>query len=209
MSADVEIDAWLVERGYALPASRAAARAALEAAGLTRAGKTRISTEKLARAAEALGAKFALHCPTPECVAWAKGTGRQPLACEPKASCERCGGSDNRRAMTDLVEAFRAKGVKRLLVVGGSPSVREELQEKLGDAIELRLVDGTERRTADKAKADMEWADLILMWGASELHHKVSMQYTQAGGDVKRKLVLVQKRGIAQLLAAAVAHLRR
>lgn len=209
MSADVEIDAWLVERGYALPASKAAARAALEGAGLTRAGKARISTEKLARAEEALGAKLALHCSNPECVAWAKGTGRQPLACEPKSTCERCGGSDNRRAMTDLVEAFRARGVRRLLVVGGSPSVREELQEKLGDAIELRLVDGTERRTADKARADTDWADLILVWGASELHHKVSMQYTQAGGAAKRKLVLVQKRGIAQLLAAAVAHLKR
>ncbi len=209
MSADVDIDGWLAERGCALAASKARARAALEAAGLTRAGKARMSTEKLARAESALSERFALHCPTPACLAWAQASGKEPLPCEPRSTCGRCGGSDNRRATTEVLEAFQAKGVRKLLVVGGSPAVREELEAQLGRSIELRLVDGTERRTQDKAKNDLEWADLALVWGATELAHKVSTHYTQAQGPLRQKVVLVQKRGIAQLLGAAVEHLRR
>ena len=93
-------------------------------------------------------------------------------------------------------------------IVGGSPAVREELAA-LEPALELRLVDGTERRTAEKAKADLTWADLILLWGASELHHKVSMLYSNAAPPLKKKVVHVAKRGIAALLSEAVTHLRK
>ena len=105
MSGDVAIDAWLVEQGYGLPASKAKAHAAIEEAGLTRAGKLRISAEKLPRVLEALRARFCLHCTTAECIGFAKGSGREPLQCDPKSACERCGGSNNRRAEADLIEA--------------------------------------------------------------------------------------------------------
>jgi hypothetical protein len=207
VSGDVAIDAWLTEQGYGLPGSKPKARATLEEAGLTRAGKLRMSDEKLPRALEALRAKYCLHCASPECVGFAKGSGRQPLPCDPKSTCERCGGSDNRRAATDLIEACRRKGIARLVVVGGSPAVRQELEATLGSALQLRLVDGTERRTIDHSKADLEWGDLVLLWGASELHHKVSMQYTNLA-EFKRKGVRVQLRGVAALLHAAVEHLK-
>lgn len=210
MSGDVDIDTWLAECGYGLPASKTRARETLEAEGLTRAGKTRMSTEKLPRAAELLGARFILHCPTPECVAFARASGREPLACTPKATCARCGGSDNQRAVRDLLDACRARGVGKVVVVGGSPAVHEELTRLLaGSPVALRLVDGTERRTIDRARADVEWADLVLVWGGTELHHKVSMQYTSVPPPLKRKVVHVPRRGIAQLLAGAVEHLRR
>lgn len=209
MSGDQAIDAWLTQRGYASAEARAAARSELEARGLTRAGKQRMSDEKLPRAAEALQAKFALHCLTPECTAWARASGRVPLACDPRTHCERCGGSENRRAEAELKEAFRRAGVKRLLVVGGSPSVREDLTEHLGGEIELRLVDGTERRTLDRARADLEWADVALVWGASELHHKVSLQYTQAPPPLNKKVVNSRQRGIKMALGEVVEHLGR
>ncbi len=210
MSGDVAIDVWLTTLGYGLPTTKPRARAALEEAGLTRAGKLRISDEKLPKAQQVLLAKFALHCPTPECVAFARGSGREPLACDPKPTCERCGGSNNRRAATDLIDACRAARIAKVVIVGGSPAVREELEATLGAALQLRLVDGTERRTIDHSKADMEWGDLVLLWGASELHHKVSMQYTNlTAPEHKRKLVRVQQRGVAALLQAAVEHLKR
>jgi hypothetical protein len=210
VSSDVAIDAWLAEKGYGLPAARAKAHAAIEEAGLTRAGKLRISAEKLPRVLEALRARFCLHCATPACLGFAKGSGREPLLCDPKSTCERCGGSNNRRAEADLVEACTKAGVKRLVIVGGSPAVREELEGALGAALSLRMIDGTERRTIDNAKADMQWGDLILLWGASELHHKVSMQYTNlTQPELKRKLVRVQQRGVAALLQAAIDHLQR
>jgi hypothetical protein len=46
-----------------------------------------------------------------------------------------------------------------------------------------------------------------LVWGASELHHKVSWLYTQVPPPLRQKVVHVAKRGIAALLAAAVRHL--
>jgi len=69
------------------------------------------------------------------------------------------------------------------------------------------MVDGTERRTGDRARADVEWADLVLVWGASELHHKVSWLYTQVPQPLRHKVVHASRRGIAALLAEAVRHL--
>jgi hypothetical protein len=210
VTADVEIDAWLNEAGFALPDVKQKARAALEEAGLTRPGKSRLSIEKVARAAAALKDRFFLHCATPECVAFAKSSGKEPVRCEPKSTCQRCGGSDNQRAVKDLLEACRRRGCSRVVIVGGSPSVREELERLIGGAIELRLVDGTKARPLEQAKADLAWGDLVLLWGATELHHKVSNQYQDsAQGALKRKLVHVRKRGIAQLIAGALEHLRR
>lgn len=208
MSGDAAIDAWLTEHGYGLPAVKPKARAALEEAGLTRPGKLRMSDEKLPKALAALQARFCLHCAGPECIGFAKASGREPLPCDPRATCERCGGSANRRAAADVLEAFAKGNVKRLVIVGGSPAVREELEATLGTALQLRMIDGTERRTIDHARADMQWGDLVLLWGASELHHKVSMQYTNLT-ELKWKLVRVQQRGVAALLQAAVDHLRR
>lgn len=203
MSADVEIEAWLGALGFGAT-TRGVARAALEAAELTRPGKTRMSVEKSERAAEVLRGHFALHCHAADCIAFAQHSGRQPIASETKQTCERCGGSENARAAKDLTEA----GIRRLVVVGGTPATREELERLLGKQIELRLVDGTQHRASDRAKADLEWADRVLLWGATELHHKVSKQYADVTAT-RHKVVHVPRRGIAQLLAGAVESMRR
>jgi len=209
VSQDHEIGGWLTELGFGLPQALGAARAALEGAGLTRPGKQRMSDEKLPRAAQLLKGRFFLHCDSRECAAFAAASGRQSVLASLKGACERCGGSDNSRAETEFLEACRSRGVRRVVVVGGSPAVREELEAALGRALELRLIDGTERRTSDKAKGDLEWADLVLVWGGSELHHKVSMLYTSAPPPSRKKVVHSAKRGVAALLAAGVEHLAR
>ena len=208
MSADHDIAQWLTASGFGAKESRELARGALEEAGLTRPGKLRLSDEKLPRARELLERTFALHCESPECLAWANASGRTPVRCDPKASCGLCGGSTNLRAEKSLLEACERFGVKRLVIVGGSPAVREELERGLGRTLALRMVDGTERRTADRARSDLEWADLVLVWGATELHHKVSWLYTQSAPH-KHKVVHVARRGIAALLEAAVQHFHK
>ena len=207
MSADREIDEWLRGLGFGLPEVRKEARAALEQAQLTRPGKLRISEVKLARAAAELASNFFLHCESPDCLAAARQSGRTPMRADPKSACEECGGSDNRRAVAAFAEACARRAIRRVVVVGGSPSVREELTRELPRSLELRAIDGTERRTSDRARGDAEWADLVLVWGASELHHKVSLLYTQVPPPLRRKVVHVAKRGIAALLAEAVRHL--
>jgi hypothetical protein len=209
VSTDVEIDAWLTSVGFGPGPSRNAARAALEEAQLTRPTKARMSAQKLERAMAELDARFSLHCASPACAEAARRSGHQPLPAATKALCPHCGGSDNARAARDLVSACASAGLKRLLVVGGSPSVREELHAALGNALELRTVDGTERRTQDRARSDLEWADLVLLWGSTELDHKVSTHYAHPPTAQRKKVVHVARRGIAALLTAAVEHLRR
>jgi hypothetical protein len=208
VSADVEIDGWLDSLGFGAGVSRLAARAALEEAQLTRAGKARMSEQKLARASALLQARFSLHCSSPACHQAARASGRSPLLTSNKTLCPQCGGSDNARATQELLAACASVGIQRLLVVGGSPSVREELRDALGSALDLRTVDGTERRTQDRARGDLEWAHLVVLWGATELDHKVSSHYAHPSPEHRRKLVHVARRGIAALSAAAVAHIR-
>jgi len=209
VSHDVDIDRWLSAEGFDLPEGRARAREALEAAGLTRAGKSRMSAEKEARARAVLDERLFRHCATPACVAAAARSGKAAVRTAHRNACASCGGSDNRRAEGALVAACERAGIRRLAVIGGSPSVREELRDALSRRLELRLVDGTERRTLAQARLDMDWADLVLLWGGSELDHRVSTLYTGAPPPLRRKLVHTSKRGIAALLEAAVLHLSR
>jgi hypothetical protein len=209
VSHDVDIDAWLSSEGFDLPAGRTLAREALETAGLTRAGKTRMSAVKEDRARSLLDAQLYRHCSTPACVAAAARSGRTPVLTAHRNACASCGGSDNRRAEEALVSACQRAGIRRVAIVGGSPSVREELRDALSARLELRLVDGTERRTLAQARLDLDWADLVLLWGGSELDHRVSTLYTGAPSALRRKLVHTSKRGIAALLESAVVHLSR
>ena len=209
MSHDVDIDSFLSGEGFDLADVRSRAREALETAGLTRAGKARMSAEKEERARAVLDERFFRHCATPACVAAASRSGRVPVRTSNRARCNSCGGSDNRRAEEALLAACHRAGVRRLAIVGGSPSVREELRDALSDRLELRLVDGTERRTLAQARLDLDWANLVLLWGGSELDHRVSSLYTGAPPPLRRKLVHTSKRGIAALLESAVVRLSR
>ena len=209
MSADRDIDEWLAERGLTPPDSRTRARTVLEEEKIINPKKARMSEQKLARAEAVLAERFFLVCSAAACMQVGRSSGRELLQVEPRTHCESCGGSNNRRAVTDFVEACERKGVRRVVIVGGSPAVREELEEQLGGRVELRMVDGTERHTGDKARHNLEWADLVLVWGATQLHHKVSAHYTNMPPPVNRKVVHVTKRGVAALLSEAVSHLKR
>jgi hypothetical protein len=209
VSADKDIDGWFAERGITLQDARARARAVLEEVGLTSARKVRISEAKLPKAEQVLAERFYRVCAASDCQQVARASGREPLLVEPRSHCEHCGGSNNRRAEVAFLEACQRHGVRRVVVVGGSPAVREELEDKLSGRLELRMVDGTERRTAGKAQSDLEWGDLVLVWGATELHHKVSAHYTQPGTPYRHKVVHVARRGVASLLEAGISHLER
>jgi hypothetical protein len=211
VSADREISGLLGELGFSDPGAQEAARQALEQAGLTRPGKSRISEGKLERVRSLLAAGFARACADKACrdaLARAKPQAKLLLVKEAR-DCERCGGSDNLKAMRRLADLCRPRHIARVVVVGGSPSVRAELVSLKPAEWELRLVDGTERRTPDKARADLEWAQLVFVWGSSELDHKVSKLYTDTASPHRHKRVQVARRGVAALLNAGSEHVER
>ncbi|MCP9485570.1 MAG: hypothetical protein MSC30_06895 [Gaiellaceae bacterium MAG52_C11] len=184
-------------------ASAERGRAVLEAEGITNPRKSRLSEAKLDRARAAIDLRFARFCAS--CAARTDAGGREVVTVAASA-CTRCGGSRNDRALAELVEACEAGGLRRLVVVGGSPEVRRELGALRG-WIELRLVDGTERRTRPEAQRDLVWADLVVIGGSSELAHKVSRLYTRDSGSTP--VVIASRRGVEAIAAAVIEHVRR
>lgn len=211
MSADRDLAGLLAELGFTGVAAQERARAALAEARLINPKKARVSDEKRPRIEALLAQRFARACADRSCQsALANARPSQSLiVVEEARGCEHCRGSANQRAMLRLASQCRRRGIARLLIVGGSPSVREELIALKPPDLELRLVDGTERRTLDKARADLEWAQIAFVWGASELDHRVSLLYTDPASGHRRKVVQIARRGIAALLDAGADHLER
>lgn len=179
------------------------ARAILEGEGITNPRKTRLSTAKLDRARAAIDARLARFCAT--CAARTDAGGREVVTVAP-AACSRCGGSRNDRALGEVAEACELAGLRRLVVVGGSPDVRRELNS-LRSRLELRLVEGTARRTGAEAQGDLDWADLVVICGSSELGHKVSSLYT--GNRAGAPVITSARRGVEAIAAAIVEHAGR
>src|SRR5436190_2133599 len=194
---DVAIDDALSQLGLA-GGEAGRARAELERVGLTNPRKRRISAGKLDAVRVAIDERFARLCDA--CAAREPHDERERLRVPP-AACVRCGGSNNDRALADLVAACSAAGLARIVFVGGSPSFRQELAA-LRSPLELRLVDGTARRTAAEAAADLAWADLVVVCGGTELAHKVSTLYTRRGTNV----LTTPRRGIEAIAGEVVRH---
>lgn len=199
---DVAIDDLLGQLGLTGPLA-ARGRVVLETARLTRPGKQRLAESKVAAAHAAIDAELTRLCAS--CAPRLPADGRERVAVA-AAACSYCGGSAHARALRELADAAAEAGVTRLVVVGGSPSVREELERAAH--VELRLVDGTRRRTAAEAGRDVDWADVVVVAGSSELAHKVSNLYTR-DDRARGKLVVADRRGIEAIARAIVEHLAR
>jgi hypothetical protein len=190
-AADIPIDELLAGLGLTdAPATEA--RRILEAEGLTNPRKQRIATSKAPLVREVVDRHWQRLCHN--CAARAADDDRAVVTV-PAAVCSRCGGSNNARAVREMTSACRNAGIARLLVVGGSPNVRGELDELVGGELELRLVDGTRNSSRADAQGNIAWADLIVVLGSTQLAHKVSTLYTR-DPQARRKLVTTSRRGI-------------
>jgi hypothetical protein len=119
--------------------------------------------------------------------------------------CEVCAGSNNRRAGYAARRALQMAGARHLLVVGGSRTTHAALRASLEDeAIEVRCIDGTAgARPAPTVDADLDWADLLIVWASTPLPHKVSQPYTsRARGRVP--MITVPRRGVEAVCHALV-----
>ncbi len=215
MPSDFAIAEFLLEHGYDTPDAQAAARAVLEAAGLTRAGKARMAAEKRERASTLLEETLVRTCDAEACRRRAEFAAGGRTAVEVGAEqCPYCRGSDNRRAMTELARRLPALGVEHLLVLGGTPVLHETMATLLrqaGGGLEIRYVDGTAAvHTRDDANVAMRWAQAVAVWSSTPLPHKVSTLYTDHPAAKKSvRMVTVTQRGIAGLCTQLVAALEK
>lgn len=196
----VDIDAFLRGEGYEPAASRARARGVLEAGQLTRSGKRGMAAEKVPAARALLASAFLRVCADEDCVRLAAASSGRGLVTVHGPACEVCGGSNNRRAARALALRLRRAGVDRLLVVGGTPALHAELDQLLGaQGIAMRFVDGAAgSHSARDAAPNLSWAQVMVVWGASPLPHKVSRLYTDAPPPHLR-VVKLARRGIEAL----------
>jgi hypothetical protein len=176
---------------------------ALEEAGLSRRSKQRISRLKTEAVREVLRARFALLCGRGDCATRAGEilAGRLPALAVRQADCEVCGGSVNRAAVDRMVAALNRARFRRLCVVGGSPEAHRELASLVAGRLELHLVGNERRHTLRDAEANLRWADLVIIWGGTQIAHKVTELYP-AGHP---KVLTIHKRSVAEL-ARAVAQ---
>ncbi len=201
MAKDLPIDKLLRECGYQSDAALVAGRSALEAAGVTRAGKSRIAEWKRGDAEAALKARVTLLCEA--CRTAGLGNDHpDAIAAGVGDRCVICQGSATRRGALILISACREAGVRRIIFVGGSPDIHRELPLLLGDDLDVRIVDGTVARPGRDVQREIDGSDIVVLLGSTELNHTVSAVW--AGP----KLVATNSRGISAFLLEAAEKIR-
>ena len=198
----IDIERFLRDEGFDTTEARRRVRALLEAEGLTRPGKRGMDTVKLPRVRELLEWRVLRVCGNGECERLGSNDaqwGRELVVVSP-AACRVCAGSNNRRAALAMAHRLKSKDIRRLLVVGGTTTLHSELEELLTPhGLELRFVDGsTGSHSARDAAPDLQWSQVVVVWGASPLPHKVSRLYTDAP-PAHVRLVRLSRRGIEAL----------
>lgn len=172
----------LVELGYG--GDRAALEALLETEGLSRPGRTHIHPGKLPKVKALLAAHFAPVCQRGDCQRRARASrdDRRPVTASTPDHCVFCNGSVIQSAVDAMVAACERVGWRRIAVVGGSPKTRTQFREAVAGRLALHLIDGTVSRSRQRADADLGWADHLVVWGATQLAHKVSGLYMHRPG---------------------------
>ena len=190
---DLPISDLLASRGFE---GKGAERAleSLYREGLTRLGKTRIAAIKIEAADRVLRKTFVRHCRNPACRP-PPGEVREAIPVS-AAHCETCSGSNNRREVERMLAAMRRVGWTKLLVVGGSPGTRGELERLCADRLDLRFV--TEETTPNRRTVVplLDRSDLVAIWTSTEISHKATAVLRGP------KILKVPRRGVAALAGA-------
>lgn len=179
--------------------------AALGEEGLSNPSKARISLEKRGAVRDLLSRRFFRACARGDCRTAAPGLAgeRRVALAAGQEHCEVCAGSVNQRAIDAMVEACLKAGWKRVCVVGGSPNSRRDFEEGVGGRLEVRMIDGTKTRNLKSASADTAWANCVVLWGGTQLDHKVSTLYRGA------HVITATARGVPEVAAVVEQAARR
>jgi hypothetical protein len=194
---EVVIAEFIREQGFDLPPAAARAREVLESLGLTRPGKRAFTSAKLPAAEAAL--RTLLRVCSDACLRVDRSgpNAAREVAFVTKRSCEVCSGSNNQRAAIEAERLLRQRRIQNVLIIGGSPAIWDEMRDVFaGSGLDIRVVDGTSRsHGAREADANKQWAQLIVILGASELRHAVSNLYSKEVPEDVRVLH-VSRRGV-------------
>lgn len=116
----------------------------------------------------------------------------------PSPICPVCKGRDNRGAFRKLLRSTEEAGISRILIVGGYPDIHVDLAD-LGreqGSLEFRSVDGTRHVDVRRAEALMTWADVVVIWGSTQLKHSVSGLFNHPPKGTRKLVIAHGQRGI-------------
>ncbi|NTU85392.1 MAG: hypothetical protein HGA45_39575 [Chloroflexales bacterium] len=211
MDAVIPIAKLLRDEGFISKEAQAQARALLERYGLTSPRKQNIALSKVERIRAVFADELSRSCGDPDCVQLADAhlPGQEHIVVPPR-HCTICGGSSQRRAARVLKMALERGGITRLIILGGTPPQHTTLRDLFaGDQVELRLIDGSTRaHSAAEAALQLAWAQLLIVWAATPLHHKVSVAYT-SNAPPSLRLITIARRGVESLCRGIAEALMR
>lgn len=204
MCTDFDIREFLLESGY-MEAMDLAFKILYDKR-LTSPNKYRMASYKRELAINVLKERLVVTCASQKCVGWAIKTGRLRVPAARHADCEYCTGSYSLQAINEMVVAALSHNVKNIVIVGGEPATHEELTRLVDNRLKLKLVDGIKRRTLSQALTDMAWAQVVVIWSRTELHHSTSDLYTKHPRSAR--IIAVPRRGIVALAETITKSLK-
>ncbi len=146
----------------------------------------------LARLRRLLVERVVLHCGRKGCPV---PGGMAPVVVA-EARCEVCAGSNMARGFARLSEALMLNGLRRITIVGGTVGYHRHIRQGIDERIEVKLVEGTRRRTRRQADRDVDGSQLVVVWGGSLDDAAVHSLYGAADVRVLR----VEQRSMGGLL---------
>ena len=191
--------------GFSDASLQLAARPIIEAAGYTNSRKINISIDKAKLVEAYIKNNFRLVC-SPACAAaLGKKRMRTQLQVEIK-KCEFCNGSKQNKLLAKMAKDLFDQNLLEILVVGGSPQSASTLNRVLKNCnINIKVIEGTKRTNSKTAKLLCRTADVVVIWGATQLDHTVSQVFSAATEPNKK--VPVARPGIKALVEAMNIHL--
>ncbi|PDW02692.1 hypothetical protein [Candidatus Viridilinea mediisalina] len=209
MTTSISIARLLTEAGFVNPEAQTQARAIMESFNLTNPRKQQIAADKLPRVRALFNEQLRLTCGDPDCEALAKSQWpeKQPIQVSPEA-CVICANSSQQRAARLLAAAMDKVGYHHLLILGGTPPQHTTLRELLnGTPLSIRAVNGSGRaHSATEASRQLAWADMMVIWASTPLHHKISVPYTSQA-PAGMAVITVPRRGVESLCRGIIEAL--
>lgn len=192
----VETEKFLVEEGFTTPEARELARELLITNGLTRPHKKSFDPTKIPKIRESIRKNFVQIC-SDICLHLISDEDKRKPIVVAKEKCEVCRNSNLKQKFLKVSRLFERRGVKRLLVVGGSNTYHTQLRDLFaGTGVETRFVEGDNKSHSTKqVLANKNWTQVIVIWGPTILRHNISDMYLR-GDKEGFKLIVVRNRGL-------------
>lgn len=184
--------------GIGEAAERGKAIVALREAGVisARPNRSGIARSKETAVVETLHNSFLWHCRRGDCQREA-GASSKPLLLVDPEFCATAGHSPRQSLLAELGETLQAKGLRNLLLVGGTEEYWREIQSGSPATLSWRFVDGKAVKDDRYYRSHKDWADLTVIWASTPLNHKVSQKFPTAGDP---RVITAPGRGIEAMV---------